>query len=289
MERPLRVLSSKQRWGRLWAGELECRACGTVFPIREGIPILIRRQPGYTGYEDKAIVANYLYLHYGDLLDSGGGHILFYEDLLDESTTFLEIGCGPGRITVEMARKAQMAIGIDISFELLRPASRLTCGLPFRFQLPLEGKLTSSYEILPHLEWGKANITFLVADALYLPFPKGVFQTVASINLLDRVFDPLRALREMNRVMMAQDASLLVADPFSWLPEYTPPSKWLGGKRRGRIKGRGFENLKAILEGRLNIFRPPLTCVASGQHQWALRVHENRQELIRSLYIKAKR
>jgi SAM-dependent methyltransferase len=109
----------------------------------------------------------------------------------------LDIGCAVGRIACDLARDHGLAVGIDLSRELLE-AGR-----------------------------GRGAARFACADALALPFPDGLFDTVALMNLIDRVPDPARALAEAARVT-ARNGLLLVGSPYTWKEGFTPRSRWLG-------------------------------------------------------------
>ena len=88
------------------------------------------------------------------------------------------------------------------------------------------------------------NASFLVASGLDLPFPDRSFDTVLALNLLDRVPDPARALDELARVSAR---SLLITSPFTWLEEFTPPERWLGGFARNGSVVRGIETVRSRL------------------------------------------
>jgi SAM-dependent methyltransferase len=109
----------------------------------------------------------------------------------------LDVGCAVGRITSDLARDHELAIGIDLSRALLDAAK------------------------------GRGAARFACADALALPFPDGAFDTVVALNLIDRVPDPARALAEAARVT-APGGLLLVGSPYTWKEEFTPRSRWLG-------------------------------------------------------------
>jgi len=116
----------------------------------------------------------------------------------------LDIGAACGRITYDLARDHEEAIGVDLSRELVSAAAQVRA----RLDLP-------------------ANAAFAVGDALALPFADGAFDTVVVLNLIDRVPDPARALAEAARVT-APNGLLLVGSPYTWKEEFTPRSRWLG-------------------------------------------------------------
>ena len=130
---------------------------------------------------------------------------------------------------------------------------------------------------------------FLVADAQKLPFKSGSFSSLASLNLVDKLPNPLYHLREMNRVAVANEAQFLFSDPFSWSEEVTEPGHWLGGTQEGPYSGNGLENVSEILRGRKNGLQPRWSIEKLGHIWWKIRTHQNHFELIRSCYVKAAR
>jgi len=116
----------------------------------------------------------------------------------------LDVGAACGRITYDLARDHEAAVGVDLSPALLAAA----VDVRQRLDLP-------------------PNASFAVADALALPFPDARFDTVVALNLIDRVPDPGRALDEAARVT-APHGLLLVGSPYTWKEEFTPRARWLG-------------------------------------------------------------
>jgi ubiquinone/menaquinone biosynthesis C-methylase UbiE len=89
----------------------------------------------------------------------------------------LDVGCGPGTITCDLARKVApgRVVGIDASAEVLDEA-KVSAG---RLNLP---------------------VTFEVADLFALPFADHTFDVVHAHQVLQHVADPVAALMEMRRV-----------------------------------------------------------------------------------------
>ena len=65
----------------------------------------------------------------------------------------------------------------------------------------------------------------VVASALDLPFEDGSFDTVTSTEVLEHVPDPLRALKEMHRVLR-QDGVLIITVPMHWPRHEVPYDFW---------------------------------------------------------------
>jgi 2-polyprenyl-3-methyl-5-hydroxy-6-metoxy-1,4-benzoquinol methylase len=120
----------------------------------------------------------------------------------------LDIGCGPGTITADLAAMASegRVTAVDRA----------------------EGVLSSAAEHAA--ERGLRNIDFEVADVHGLRFEDGAFDVVHAHQVLQHVGDPVQALREMRRV--ARPGGLVaVRDSdyraFTWYPESPGLDEWL--------------------------------------------------------------
>jgi hypothetical protein len=138
-------------------------------------------------------------------------------------------------------------------------------------------------------KWDDAKVEFIVGDVQSLPFPKRLFSSLCSLNLVDKVPSPLQHLQEMDRVAELSGAQFLFSDPFSWTTDMAEPEDWLGGTDFGPYAGRGLDNIVSLLEGRKRGLGKPWTIGESGRTWWKIRNHCNHFELIRSCFIKAHR
>lgn len=275
-------------------GHLHCGGCGRDYPIEEGIAVLLPEslsQPENNRYEEAATVASYLWSHYGDLLADPDATTAYadWAGLLPTSGSLaLDVGCAVGRFTFELAAGGGQAIGIDRSYAFIRQARQLSRGGRLGFSLPMEGELVQQRQLRLPPQWEGAQVEFLVADASALPFRGDTFARLSSLNLLDKVYDPLGHLEQIDRVASRKDATLLVSDPFSWSPQCSPPHKWLGGRPSGPFAGRGLDNLRDLLQGRGDHLSN-WQIDSEGQKWWKIRSHANHFELIRSEYLVASR
>jgi len=91
----------------------------------------------------------------------------------------LDIGCGPGSITLGLAARVAPgeAVGVDASEEAIASARRRA------------------------EEQASANARFETADAYALPFDDGTFDAAFMHAVLQHLRDPLAALREAHRVL----------------------------------------------------------------------------------------
>ena len=97
---------------------------------------------------------------------------------LYQGAKVLDVGCGPGSLTVDVAREVDpgSVVGVDFQEEAIDQATRLV------------GKLQLD------------NVTFQVGDAYSLDFADETFDVTYSHNVLVWLRDPVRALQEQKRV-----------------------------------------------------------------------------------------
>ncbi|MEV5432110.1 class I SAM-dependent methyltransferase [Streptomyces sp. NPDC052701] len=125
----------------------------------------------------------------------------------------LDIGCGPGTITADLAELVPdgHVTGVDRAPGVLEQA-----------------RATAEAR-------GLANVDFAVADVHALDFPDGAFHVVHAHQVLQHVGDPVRALREMRRVtgpgglVAVRDADYAA---MTWYPASPGMDEWLDLYRR---------------------------------------------------------
>lgn len=103
----------------------------------------------------------------------------FFLPFLHPGLRLLDVGCGPGTITLGLARAIAPGelVGLDID-----PGSVAVAEAAAR-------------------EQGVTNVRFEVGRAEALPFPEASFDAVFEHTLLEHVTDPLSVLGEMRRVL----------------------------------------------------------------------------------------
>lgn len=133
----------------------------------------------------------------------------------------LDVGCGPGSITLDLARRVSPGevVGVDASAQVVaqaRSAAR---------------------------EAGDERTTFEVADAMALPWADDSFDVVHAHQVLQHVTDPVGLLREMARV--ARPGGLVAArdadyEAMTWAPAHPGLTSWLE-LYRAAARGAGAE------------------------------------------------
>ena len=118
----------------------------------------------------------------------------------------LDVGCGPGTITADLAT-------------LVEPGS--VTGLDRSAQIVAAARATFD---------GVTNLRFVVGDVYDLGFDDASFDVVYAHQLLQHLSDPVAALREMRRVLRA-GGILAVRDAdfsaFTWAPDDPRLIRWL--------------------------------------------------------------
>jgi len=138
----------------------------------------------------------------------------YLEPHLTVGRSLLDVGSGPGTITVEFAERLAPAsvVGVDAAPAAVAAATAFAA------------------EASP-----SAAVSFLEADAFALPFDDGSFDIVHTHQTLQHVTDPVAMLREMARVTAA-DGVLAAREvdyaATTWFPKLDGLELWLDVYRR---------------------------------------------------------
>ncbi|NYF99089.1 methyltransferase domain-containing protein [Janibacter cremeus] len=148
--------------------------------------------------------------------ENSAGYLLPY---LGPRTRLLDVGCGPGSITLDLAERVGEAVGVDGSAAVIERA-RSAAGTK-----------------------GDGRTVFEVADALALPFADDSFDVTHAHQVLQHVGDPVAVLREMARVtrpgglVAVRDADY---EAMTWAPAHPGLTRWLD-LYRAAARGAGGE------------------------------------------------
>jgi len=128
--------------------------------------------------------------------------------LLKPGDKLLDVGVGPGTITVALAER--LAEGFVVGIDAAPAAVAATQSLA--------------------AERGVSNLSVSVGDVYQMPFPDASFDVVHAHQLLQHLSDPIGALREMRRVCMP-DGVVAARDgdyaSFAWYPPSSALTRWL--------------------------------------------------------------
>jgi SAM-dependent methyltransferase len=123
--------------------------------------------------------------------------------------SLLDVGCGPGTITLDLARRVAPGevVGIDAAAAVIEDARAAAA----RTEPPVD------------------NVRFATGDVYALEWPDASFDVVHAHQVLQHLSDPVAALREMRRVLRA-GGTLAVRDSdygaFVWWPDEPLLARW---------------------------------------------------------------
>ena len=132
----------------------------------------------------------------------------------------LDVGCGPGNITIDLAGRISpgRAVGIDAAVTVVEAARE------------------SAHE------QGVTGVEFEVADVYDLPFADATFDIVHAHQVLQHLADPVAALRQMRRVcrpggvVAVRDSDY---EAMTWFPHNDGLDRWLALYRAVARSNRG--------------------------------------------------
>ena len=128
----------------------------------------------------------------------------FLLPVLEPGMTLLDVGCGPGTVTIDLASRVGRAVGLDRSPTVLASAREAAKDVP--------------------------NVDFVEGDAYALPFEDDSFDVVYAHQVLQHLTDPIAALREMRRVarpggyVAVRDADY---SAMTWYPRVPGLEDWI--------------------------------------------------------------
>ncbi|MBT8045797.1 MAG: putative 4-mercaptohistidine N1-methyltransferase, partial [Pontiella sp.] len=162
----------------------------------------------------------------------------------------LDIGCAVGRTAFELAGSFESVDALDFSARFVQVGAHLQQNGRIRYERQEEGELVSFMERsleslgLP----GKMDqIHFMQRDAMNMKPEYTGYDLVVAANLIDRLSDPARFLKEIPR-RMNPGAVLLIASPYTWLEEFTKKENWVGGFKRDGEPVTTLDGLHVLLD-----------------------------------------
>jgi putative 4-mercaptohistidine N1-methyltranferase len=167
----------------------------------------------------------------------------------------LDIGCSVGRSAFEFAHFFQHVDAVDFSARFIQAGVRLQQGSDLMYEVPTEGELTLPRTIgLDRLGLGEvgSRVLFMQGDACNLkPLYTG-YDLVFAGNLIDRLYDPSLFLDGIAERILA-GGLLVITSPYTWLEEYTPKARWIGGRREHGEPLSTLAGLTRTLEPRFSL------------------------------------
>ncbi len=235
--------------------------------------------PAESFYETDKAISEYLLFHYGKAEHfNGPAEALDFAKRCAELATrhplkhgrALDLGCAVGRSACELSAYFEETIGIDFSHGLIDAAERIRDGASLEAQIATEGDLVERIVLERPLATRPDCLQFRQGDAMALPDTIGSFDFVLMANLIDRLPDPARCLENIGQII-SQGGILAITSPYTWLQEYTPKDKWLGGFIKDGQAVRSAETLQ-------NILQPEFAAIESLDMPFLIREHARKNQ-----------
>ena len=220
-------------------------------------------------YESPRLLGEYLLLHFGGPetvrhaalpVDRSVTELPFpvraVRELLDpdplppEATAF-EAGCAVGASAFELARHCRRVEAGDYSASFIAAAQTLALTGRHEAVRTVEGMITEPFTAMVPPEIDRSRVAFSVQDATALSEDMGPYDVVLAANLICRLPDP-EAFVSRLAGLVKPGGQLLLTTPFTWLEEFTPRDRWIGGLETGP---RSEEELTRRLSGEFRLHR----------------------------------
>ena len=161
----------------------------------------------------------------------------------------LDLGCATGRASFELARHFERVVGIDFSARFIGIGTQLAEQGRLRYTLTEEGELVSYKECALAalgLDGVAQKVEFFQGDACNLKATLSGYDLVLAANLIDRLYSPARFLETIHQ-RLNPGGLLVLASPYTWLPEHTKREEWVGGYKKDGESYTTLDGLKTML------------------------------------------
>jgi len=207
-------------------------------------------------YETDDLISQYCEFHYGQEYYGVPNFPKQTADICKELAAgatirrALDLGCATGRAAFELARFCDHVTGIDFSARFIRVGHEMQQKGYVRYAIPEEGELVSYHEKSLHelgLSEVREKVEFWQGDAHNLKPRFKDYDLILACNLIDRLYEPALFLDRI-RERLNPGGLLVLFSPYTWLEEFTPPEKWLGGRKIDGENVTTLDGLHAALD-----------------------------------------
>ena len=200
-------------------------------------------------YEEDPVIATHCDFQYGKE-DFSKKCVEIATRFVTKREKALELGCGTGRGSFELAKYFDAVEGVDFSVRFIGVGSKLKKDGFISFVTKEEGDIKVFKRVtLDALGFGeiKDRVEFWQGDAMNLKSIFSGYDLVMATNLIDRLYNPYRFLETIYQ-RINKGGILLLTSPYDWQEDVTPKELWLGGyyDKNGEAV-RTFETLQKLL------------------------------------------
>jgi len=174
----------------------------------------------------------------------------------------LDVGCGPGRATTELANLFNRVVGVDNTTRMIRIATQMMAKRNLTYLIKSEAELDSfkrinlsdessdeSADIRRLIDIADGRVEFYQSDCCNLDNKHSDFDVVVAAHILEFLYSPSAFLSSIHsRIRVG--GLLVIASTYDWDAAITPRKEWIGG-----LKDSTGESV-TTLDGIERILRP---------------------------------
>lgn len=205
-------------------------------------------------FETQSKISQMLHHHYGQMGETYCNDLL---QIAQAASTIqrkggkaLELGCGTGRLSFELAKHFEQVDGIDFTARHIQHALQLKEHGQIRYALETEGDLQQFHEVSLEdlgLASVRDKVNFVQGDGHNLKPQFTGYDMIVCHRVLEEVYDPSSFLRTLQSRLNSQ-GYLLISTSYDWKHHCIETDKWLGGFKRDGENLTGFEGMAEVLE-----------------------------------------
>lgn len=221
----------------------------------------------YTPYETDRCLAEVAEFHYGEEylgvanFPKGLAELALRAASGKPHRKALDLGCGAGRASFELARHFDHVTGVDTSARLIGLGTQCLEGGVLRYTLVDEGELVFYKERSVAADLSLASlhgtVEFWQADPCNLKPGFAAYDLILAGNLLERLYNPAKCLESIHD-RLNPGGLLVLSSTYAWNPEVTKREEWLGGFKRAAESFTSLEGLKQHLASGFRLIQGPL-------------------------------
>lgn len=205
-------------------------------------------------FETQSKISQMLHHHYGQMGETYCNDLL---QIAQAASTIqrrrgkaLELGCGTGRLSFELAKHFDQVDGIDFTARHIQHALQLKEHGQIRYALETEGDLQQFHEVSLEdlgLSSVRDKVNFVQGDGHNLKPQFTGYDMIVCHRVLEEVYDPSSFLRTLQTRLNSQ-GYLLISTSYDWKHYCVETDKWLGGFKRDGENLTGFEGMAEVLK-----------------------------------------
>ena len=167
----------------------------------------------------------------------------------------LDIGCGTGRMSFELAKQFEQVDGIDFTARHIQHALQLKEQGQLRYAINMEGDLQQFHEVSLQdlvLQSSAERVQFVQGDGHNLKPQFNGYDLIVCHRVVDQVYDPKQFLLNLVERLLP-GGLLIVSSAWQWHEDRVDRANWLGGFKRDGENLTSEEGLKELLLNQLEL------------------------------------